>query len=464
MGTPGKPNILLITDDQHRWDFFGDTGAVSSLRTPSLDRLRAEGTTFTNCYSVCPLCMPARFSWCYGLYASQAAQRLMGNDHDWPAALRSMPQALQAAGYHTALIGKLHSHAGLYSLDITVDEWRTRDRGFDHVEEVSGKSLSYWYDCRWTHYLKEKGLLGKYREDLIRRNAQLGGGERYEPSLLSAEDSMDAFIGRRAAGWIDGYDGARPFFLHASLCGPHFPLDPPREYFERYEPSEMPPPVGVDDREEEERWRRLRALYCGLIEQVDGQVGRILDSLERRGWREDTVVLFCTDHGDMIGDLGRNHKSVWQDPSCRTPLTVAYPGVVPQGETVDALVESVDLPCTLLDLAGCDVGGSLPQSPGRSFWPLASSSGVDARSQGRDWAYSECGVGAKHWRMVVDREWKFVWHLSEGEMLFHRTEDPHDAVNLAGDDPMKLMRQRLIESMASCVAPNSEPSASTGEF
>jgi len=329
---------------------------------------------------------------------------------------------------------------------------------------VCGKSLAYWYDCRWTGHLKEKGLLDRYRRDLEYRNSQLGGRERYEASFLEPDDAMDGFSGGKVVDWIGQYDIGKPFFLHASLCAPHFPLDPPKAHFERYRPEDMPSPPGVDDEEQSAHWRQLRALYCGLIELVDEQVGRIMDALQRRGWSENTVVAFCTDHGDMIGDLGRNHKSLWQDPSCRTPLTVSYPEVVEGGRILDLMVESVDLPCALLAIAGCDPTRSLPQTPGRSFW-----NAVTGRGGGpRKWAYSECGIGEKAWRMVCDRTWKYVWHASEGEMLFRREDDPHDELNLAAAPSsgrvLDLMKGRLIESMSRCVAPNTVPFFATGEF
>ncbi len=456
-----RPNILFITDDQHRWDFFGDTGAVETLRTPNLDRLRSEGATLTNCYSVCPICMPTRFSWCYGLYPSQAAQRLMRNAHDWPApgALRSMPGALQKQGYFTAMIGKVHSHAGLYANDITAYEWQTRERGFDVAQEVCGKSLAFWFDCRWTHYLKGRELLDRYRQDLVYRNRQLGGEERYEHSFLETEDTMDAYIGRMAKEWLEDYGGEKPFFLHASFCGPHFPLDPPKEYFQHYRPEDMPVPPGVDNAHEIRRWQEYRALYCGLIELVDSQIGVLLETLEKRGWMENTVIIFCTDHGDMIGELGLNHKSLWHDPSSRTPLTVVYPGVVQKGKISNIMAESVDLPATILEIAGCgsEPGRYLPQTPGLSFWGC-----LTGRSAShRQWAYSECGVGKDQWRMACDRDWKYVWHASRGEMLFHRAADPHDSHNVAQTDgnreKLNIMRRNLIESLAACVAPNTVP-------
>jgi arylsulfatase A-like enzyme len=454
------PNILLITDDQHRWDFYGDTGVVPTLRTPNLDRLRAQGVTFDNNYAVCPVCMPNRFSWCYGLYPSQAAYRLLANGHDWPPPDRfpSMPAALQRAGYHTALVGKLHSHAGLYSKDISVLEWQTRERGYDDAWEVSGKSLSYWFDCRFTHHLKSRGLLSTYRADMERRNPQLGGRERYEPSPLPAEDAMDSVIGRQAVHWLQSYGGEKPFFLHASLCGPHFPLDPPEELFESYRPQDMPPPVGVDLAGDQERWQRLRASYCGLIELVDRQVGLILDALQQRGWTENTVILYGSDHGDMIGDGGLNGKGWWMDSSCRTPLTVSIPDGSPSHR--ETMAQSVDLPLTIMDLAGADPE-ALPQTPGRSVLPQVRGSDTPVR----DWSYAECKNGDQEWRMAVDLDWKYVWQASGEELLFDRAADPWDRNNLIDRVSPKTasrMRQRLIQSLTGCVAPNTIPFYQTG--
>jgi hypothetical protein len=136
---------------------------------------------------------------------------------------------------------------------------------------------------------------------------------------------------------------------------------------------------------------------------------------------------------------------------------------VEEGRTVDFMVESVDLPCALLEVAGCDPILWLPQTPGRSFWKS-----LTEGDEPREWAYSECGIGEKAWRMVCDRMWKYVWHASEGEMLFRREDDPFDAVNLARvpshGNVLDSMKGRLIESMTRCVAPNSIPLFTTGEY
>ncbi len=451
-------NILLITSDEQRWDFW-DSRAVPALRTPSLDRLRSEGTTIEHGYSGCPICMPTRMTWLYGLRASQVAEGLMRNAHDWPEGLPTMAQRLREAGYHTALIGKLHSLAWVEPRDVVAEEARTRRRGFDEAFEVSGKILPAWnYRCRYSEHLAARGLLERYRADVMRRSPFFGGQERLEPSFLAVEDHMDGFIGDRVCEWLSEDNGSGPFFLHASLCGPHFPLDPPSPFFGHYSPDEMPPPVGVEDPAEMSSWQRQRALYCGLIELVDNQVGSMLDALEARGWAEKTLVVYTTDHGDMMGDHGRRYKGMPHDASCRTPVIARLPGVVADGVVSEAMVESVDLPLTLLDAAGVDVGSPrmLPQTPGRSYWPVL----TGRCAEHRPWVYSERGGAGHGWRMCRERDWKYVLDLQGADRLYDMQADPYECRDLAEKPEqlgrMNCMRRQLLVSMSECVAPNTD--------
>ena len=448
-------NILLITDDQHRWDFVGG-GTVACLRTPAIDRLRAEGTTLVRAYSNCPICMPTRFTWLYGLYASQGRARLLRNAHDWPTNLPSMAHALQRRGYHTALVGKLHSLAGLCKRDVCAHLEETRQRGFDDVLEVSGKTLSYWYDCAWTRYLDGRNLLSRYRNDLHRRNECFGQMGTYEPTFLATGDSMDGFIGARAREWLRAYDGGQPFFLHASFCGPHFPIDPPREYFERYVPDDMPVPKRVDDAADVRAWQERRAAYCAMIAHIDDEVAALLSVLEERGESDNTLVVFTTDHGDMMGHRGLHHKGKPYETATRTPVTLRLPGTIPAGAVLDDMVEAVDLPCTLLDAAGCEGGMDeyLPNTPGRSYWRYARGK-TDTH---RQWAYSECGTGESAWRMVVERDWKLITRASGEDELYNLAGDPWELKNLAAlpehrDRVLRLQRE-LLGSMMHCLAPD----------
>jgi len=440
-------NILLVTDDQHRWDFF-QGGAVPTLSLPSLSRLAAEGTTLTHAYSNCPICMPTRFTWLYGLYASQVAERLAGNAQDWPGHLPSMAHALRDAGYRTALVGKLHWHAGLYRRDLVRDEHDTRARGFDDVFETSGKSLAWWYDCRYTQHLDSKGLLQIYRDDVASRCAQLGGHERYAPSPLAAQDHMDSVIGAEARRWLEAYDGEKPFFLHASFCGPHFPLDPPEPYFRRHRPDDMPPPEGVGDPHEIRKWQERRALYRDLLALVDDQIGRLLDALDAKGLANDTLVVFTTDHGDMLGHCGLTQKGRPHDASARTPVIARLPGVIAQGNVLDGMAEAADLPCAILEAAGCgaheEIRRLLPGTPGRSWWNYISG----AADSHRDWIYSE--HHAPTWRMIREPDWKYVFQHDAGDSLFNMPHDPNEMHNLIADPAhtprVSHMRHQLLTS------------------
>lgn len=459
-----KPNILLITSDQHRWDFY-DNHTVPSLRSPNLTRLKRESVTLTNAVSNCPICIPTRFTWCHGLYASQGAARLLRNCHDWPSGLPSMPQALQRAGYHTAIIGKLHSHEGLHHRDLCDPEHvqDTRDRGFDHVFEVCGKSLAFWFDCNWTRYLEERGQLARYRDDLAVRSVQISGDQArgdYGPSFLPTEDNMDSFIGRHVAQWLqDERPSDQPFFLHASFCGPHGPYDPPEEYAAQYRAEDMPPPEGVDDPEAIRQWQHLRALYCAQIELIDDQIGMVLENLERNGLADNTVILFATDHGDMLGHLGRGAKGPAYDTSSRTPYLLYWPGKTSAGTVLETPVEAVDLPATIMDIAGLgpDPTNQIPYSPGRSFLQYALGEGAPARN----WAYSEWGHGINSWRMCREADWKYVMSPQGGDQLFHLADDPWEMHNLIEHaehtERISRMRRQLLESMLSAVTPDSVP-------
>ncbi|MFW5856263.1 MAG: sulfatase [Planctomycetota bacterium] len=450
-----RPNILLITDDQHRFDFF-EGGAAPGLRAPALARLRREGTTLTHAYSACPLCVPTRFTWWYGLRASQGNGAWGDFDDQWPQHLPSIGHALQGAGYHTAIIGKVHSHSGLRKLDLVARRQEIHDRGFDDVVEMSGKSLVAWFDCTYTRHLEKQGRLETYRARLA-EDLHL-----CDPLPFPPEDSMDGLIGRHARAWLEGYDGAKPFFLHASFCNPHFPYDPPQPYAARYRAEEMPPPEGVEDPDAIARYREIRAAYCALIEHCDHEIGALLEALDRRGLAENTIVVFTTDHGDMMGHRNRKGKCEPFDTSVRTPVTARWPGRIPAGVERDALAESIDLPCTLLEAAGlgADATAHFPSSPGLSYWNVL----LGKTDHHRDWAFSEMGP----WKLCADQRWKFV-HRADGEdLLFDREADPWELDNRIADpaqaDRVRAMQRQLITSLGETVAPPTQPIAGKGPF
>ena len=197
-----QPNILFIMTDQHRWDYMGymDHPTMRGL-TPSFDRLATEGTAFTRCYSVNPLCMPARNAIHTGLYTFQSGQ--MDNAGDWPMSLPTFTQALQQLGYRTALTGKIHAHEAVgYDIDLTDDEWDAQIRalGFDDVVQASGKTMSFFTDDAYTPYLQEHGLLHSYYHEFRKNVDDDPTGYRTLAKVLGQRD-MRTFR-KRWNAWV----------------------------------------------------------------------------------------------------------------------------------------------------------------------------------------------------------------------------------------------------------------------
>ena len=456
-----QPNLLLIMTDQHRWDSMGymDHPALRGL-TPAFDRLAAEGAAFTRCTSVNPLCMPARNALHTGLYTFQSGQ--MDNAGDWPLYLPTFTQSLQQLGYHTALTGKIHAHEAVgYDIDLTDERWdaEVRGLGFDDVVQASGKTMAFFTDDAYTHYLDDHGLLYAYREDIVRRTET---PSPWWPSILPDEHFIDNFIGRRAVEWLQSYQGEKPFFHMVSFCSPHPMFDACHSALERVDPERLVPPVGNPD---PARLRGMQANYAAQIHIVDQNVGRLLDTLEARGWLEDTVIVFVADHGEMLGDGGKNGKCWWEDASTRVPLIVRAPDARGRGRVDTALVSHHDVAATLIDYAaGQDRAAEfLPRCSSVSLRPFL----AGATEQVRDLVYSESGDQfSRPWRMVCDGRHKYVHFVDTGEeLLFDLEEDPHETTDLASTPaaaaPLQTLRHQLLALFADHPAPKAGRAAYT---
>jgi arylsulfatase A-like enzyme len=207
----------------------------------------------------------------------------------------------------------------------------------------------------------------------------------------------------------------------------------------------------VDDPARQRHYQLVRARYCALVEQVDEEVGRLLAILDRRGLARNTLVVFASDHGDMMGHRDRLGKSTPYETSARTPITVRQPGVVPAGGVLHGPVESIDLPCSLLAAAGLhfDPHALLPASPAKSWWDYACG-GSEAP---REWAYSEMGA----WKMVSDGQWKLIHRSDQADELYDLQADPFEFHNLAGTAEQAgrvcTMRRWMVDSMGQAIAP-----------
>jgi len=445
-------NILLISDDQHRYDCLGVWGRFP-VRTPHLDQLARDGVWHRHAYTPCALCLPARCSLHTGLYAHQHGA--VTNEGHWRCDVPTLPQVLQQAGYHTAMIGKLHVFEGLPErIDLTDPAVRrqTHRLGYDDVHEVCGKAFAWYVDCDWTHDLRRHGLLDAYRTEGQRHMA--GDDAREFP--LPTTWYSDVYIADRAVRWLESYRDDRPFFLWVGLCSPHPPYDAPREYLERHPPGSQPLPVD-HPAPEAARWPLKRRHYAAMIELVDAQVGRVLAALDARGWRERTLVVFLSDHGEMLGDHGLDGKCHPHDPSIRVPLLARCPPLITSGTVSDALVELTDVVATAVEVGTGDADATrhLPRTPGRSLlthWRAP-------HTPVRDLVYTEDGGHFFPPHQTVRTEsWKYSFYTRDGrEALFDLRADPDECVNRAGDpaqrDVQAELRTRAFQRLAATPPP-----------
>jgi choline-sulfatase len=446
-----RPNILLVFTDQHRFDYLGCAGA-EFLRTPNLDRLAARGVRFTQCITNCPVCAPARIGLATGLQPSRLGS--LDNQSYLPRSVPTHYQRFRDYGYRVGCVGKLDlakpsRYNGRYGDRPCVYGW-----GFTHPEECEGKmhaGSSPTPIGPYTYYLQERGLLQQFYEDYQARKAKGWIVDASHDSVLPTEAFEDAYIGRRAAEWIEHIPDDFPWYYFVSFAGPHDPFDPPTDYANRYRDSVMPSAI-QDELAGKPNWlerRRVAATpddiavsrrqYCGAIELIDDHIGLMLDALEARGILDNTYIVFSSDHGEMLGDHGLYTKSVAYEPSLRIPLLVSGPGI-DRGRTSDALVELIDVNPTLCELAGLPTQENIDA---RSFVPVLSGDQLDHRT--------EAVSAIRNWRCIRTQQYKLIENYNDVAELYDLERDPEELHNVAHQntdlvrDFSRRLRNRLME-------------------
>ena len=464
-----RTNVLLISTDQHNAEILGCAGNPV-VRTPNIDALAAEGVLCCQAFTTFPLCTPARTSIFTGQFAKTHGVRhnVNMNYKPGPPALSpdalAFPQALAKAGYRTALFGKLHArHEGGRNFGLQLAQLV---EGKGHFVDAPGKQDAY------RSFLLAKG----YPEDIwkVWENdpAYLPNG--YVTSPFPDEDYIDTFIADMAIGYLDGIDA--PFFSWVSFCTPHNPWDSPVPYDRMYDPKDVPMPHRVAGELEKKpaRWvdqvartisampatssdrslpggvtnayarfpedktRRMLAAYYGEVSHVDAQIGRVMEVLDRRGLRGNTLVIFCADHGDYLGNNWAFYKYPGlYDSLIRVPFICSWPGTLPTGREVSGLISLADIMPTILEACGLEREAGLMD--GRSLMPLLR--GEEAAW--RDALLVESAASAA----VLTTEHKLVRWDDGTEELYDRANDPHDLDNLAIDPATRTIRDGLRERL-----------------
>ncbi len=442
-----KPNILLLMTDQQRWDAMGCSGGW--VQTPNLDKIASEGVRFTNCVTTSPVCIPTRLSLATGLYPHNTG---VWNNmrHTMSAETPTWMQAVRNAGYRTSLFGKTHLHP--HNGDLREREDLMHAYGLDDVNEIGGPRASANVLSHMTALWEEKGLWKAYRADYRERFSTKPYLVR--PSVLELEDYADVYVGQQAKQYLQNYDRHEPWCCWVSFGGPHEPWDTPEPYASMYDPNDMPPPIPRPASGERPRGNldsmmermnpkfeagevgRLRADYAGNVTLIDAQIGEILDAIQERGELENTVIVHCSDHGEMNGDYGLIYKSNFLNGAVRVPLLVRTPETAknPHAANVsETPVEWIDIGPTLVQLAG---GELKHRQFGKSLCPVLD----DTEATHREFAISEISGEI----MLLNQEWKIALN-ADGlpYLLFNVQNDPDETNNLAGLPEMKELETQL---------------------
>ncbi len=439
---PPRPNILFLCSDQHTGSALGCSGHPV-VRTPHLDRLAARGVNYRYTYCGSPVCAPGRASLMTGMFASDVGSYC--NSTPFDGRVPSWGNRLRDAGYYCWATGKL-------------DLWKDKDFGFHEVATSHGHSQG-------------PDITSLFRSPVCfrpkERNVVNGSFSDREPPDLPKVQHAVRFL-RQESRKV-----GRPWAMYVGLVKPHPKFDAATRFREVYSPDRMPLPSwpegylerrhtmfqvlanfkNISNPVPEERVRRARAAYFGMITELDELIGRILDELERSGQADNTLVVYTSDHGEMLGEHGLWLKNVLLEGAARVPLVVAGPGV-PAGRTVDTPVAHVDLIATLLEAAGLEAagGGRFQGQRGHSLLPLARGQSGDHPGFAFSESNSEGNCTGSF--LIRQAEWKYLYFTSDEPLLFNLKEDPGEFRNLAGNREYRQIERQLQERLTSLLDPD----------
>jgi choline-sulfatase len=424
-----KPNILIIMADQFNGTLFPD-GPADFLQAPHLKALAAKSARFANAYTALPLCAPARASFMTGQLPSRTG--VFDNAAEFRSDIPTYAHHLRRAGYETALSGKMHfvgpDQMHGFEERLTTDIYPA-DFGWTPDYRKSGERIDWWY-----HNL----------------GSVTGAGVAEISNQMEYDDEVAFFANQKLyqCSRVSTDEKRRPWCLTVSFTHPHDPYVARRKYWDLYEGiAQLDPEVGdlgYDNQDPHskrlidacdthnftittEHIRRARQGYFANISYIDDKVGELLETLRATRMLDDTIILFTSDHGDMLGARGLWFKMNFFEGSARVPLMVCGKGIAPQ--LITAPVSTLDVNPTLADLAGIDIGEIMPWTDGTSLVPLMHGEKRKAP------VYMEYTAEGSEAPLVCIREgdFKFIHCEIDPPMLFNLHDDPQELNNLASD-------------------------------
>lgn len=448
-----RPHIILLMADQHRFDALGCMGHAQ-VCTPHLDSLAAEGTVFVNAYSSVPSSTPARSGLLTGL--SPWHHGMLGYGRVARHYRYEGPRLLRELGYYTFGVGKMHwypQHA-LHGFHATLVDESGRIETPDFISDYRR-----WFQVQAPGENPDKTGLGW--NDLGAAAYQLP--ERLHPT---------AWTGEMACQLIRHYNDERPLFLKVSFARPHSPYDPPQRFLDLYQGREVPAPYAGDWAQEhaallepmadatrrpygnygEAYARNSRRHYYANITFVDEEIGRVIQALKEKGMYDNALIIYLSDHGDMLGDHYHWRKTYPYEGSAHIPFLVKWPSSlhIPAGGRDRHPVELRDVLPTLLEVAG----GPIPQGlDGASLLALVKEGDKAVWRDFIDLEHAACYVPQNYWCALTDGCIKYIWNLYDGsEQLFDLSADPNELHEVSQEpayrQTLQQMRRRMIEHLS----------------
>jgi arylsulfatase A-like enzyme len=460
-------------DDQHRGDCLGAAGA-DWLDTPNLDSLAQQGALFTRGYSSLPSCLPARASiltglraWNHGLLSFLAIPNKFKVE---------MPQLFTDAGYRTHVCGKNHFYGAKHGYQTT------------EVEEI----------------YKPVDAQGRPLDDYLRWFADTHDGinpfkrdkDYYDPGFIDHrghyvwpfEESSHPthWTADRAIAFLNTHSNDKPWFLKVSFHRPHPPFDAPKRFADKYKKRSLPKPktgqwsgglfghqVGsvyttpssLIGRYPDHEVHESRAAYYAGIDFVDEQLGRVLDALKNRGELENTLILFTSDHGDMMGDHYLWRKYMPYEGSARVPFIIRWPEALrlkaKRGQILDHLVELRDIMPTFLDAAGLPIPANID---GQSMLDILRGNAKAWRTE-LDLEHGQTYFRENGWVALTDAQYKYIYFTATGDqLLFDLKQDPYETKDLAADPKKKTLLLSWRKKMIAFLSERGEPWVKDGDL
>ncbi len=481
-----KTNLLFIMTDQQRSDALSIAGNTV-LETPNLDRLAKQGAYFKNAYSPCAVCGPARSSILTGCTVENTGMKTNGLAYYVKEeGLMTMPtfdEILAGVGYHCEYYGKWHtqsSHAGIYKNPL-----KAANNGnsiFAH-----GGQKFVWHD-----YIKEKEPIralkagefydgmserpyktdpmdkchGKTLAEVKAANKRNSQPDQHGELLMDKEHTLTAFQAKQTIEAIERLKD-KLFSITCSFHFPHAPMLPTEPYYSMYPAKDMAPPVSIDDDmsnspyqtangrkhlpeyRDKDKIKYMISNYYGLIKEIDDWVGAILNTLDKHGLTDNTLVIFMSDHGEMLGSHGMREKNVFYEESAHIPLMIRLPGEIDSNTTVNGYVSLVDLFATIMDYLKI----KKHKSDGQSLRGLIE--GTDSEHGNyvvTEWDYR--GDVSPNY-MIVKDGWKMIIPYSTSSKvinaMYDLNNDPYEMNNLIGKNPNSHRYAEKTEELRACL-------------